>query len=249
MIKVGSPYFGEVNEVFDFSFTTPSYSSWQVLGGYDGYLYAVYFAASSTPKTVDIRVRKVKISDTSFQEEEEQKFSIENIMPKPSRASNEGKLNRYSAISKGYLYIVRYDNKALYKINLSNVADVDEIKFEDREILYIIPRYNGGLLVQFKWGTANSSGNIVSAYGFGTVYPDNQYLCSEESLSTSERDCCSYIGIEEENLYMSSFYYNGSYYPVYGIVTNYLGTICNLSSPVVKTSEQSMKITYTLTDV
>ena len=35
----------------------------------------------------------------------------------------------------------------------------------------------------------------------------------------------------------------------YAYVRNYLGTICNLSSPVVKTSAQSMKITYTLTDV
>jgi hypothetical protein len=31
-------------------------------------------------------------------------------------------------------------------------------------------------------------------------------------------------------------------------VPNYLGTICNLSNPVVKTAAASLKVIYTLTD-
>jgi hypothetical protein len=42
---------------------------------------------------------------------------------------------------------------------------------------------------------------------------------------------------------------DGSYYSYGTLVNNYLGTICNLSSPVVKNAASSMKVIYTLTDV
>ena len=32
------------------------------------------------------------------------------------------------------------------------------------------------------------------------------------------------------------------------IIGNYLGTICNLGTPVVKNASQTLKVTYTLTD-
>ena len=250
VIRVGSPYFEETKEIFDFAFANPTYSSWQISDGYDGYLYAVYFIGSDTPKTINIRVRKVKIADSSFREESEQSFSVDNIMPCSSRisTSSNARFNRLCAISKGYLYVIRIDKKAVYKIDLSNIADVKEIEFEDKEIVYINPRYSGGIFAQFKWKTIGSSGKIEDAYGFGTVYPDGKYLCTEKPLSTSERYSCDHVGTEGDNLCMNSTY-NGAERIAYGYFANYLGTICNLSSPVVKTSEQSMKITYTLTDV
>ena len=56
-----------------------------------------------------------------------------------------------------------------------------------------------------------------------------------------------YIRILEGDILNMAKTYRTSFYYSYSRL--YLGTICNLSSPVVKTSAQSMKITYTLTDV
>lgn len=257
IIRTNSPILGSLTEVFDFNFTNPSYSGWTVSNGHDGYLYAIYMKSNSTPMTATIQIRKVKISDFSFQEEQKQEIVIDDLTSYSSGSNRAWRavFDSYCAVCKGYLYIVSYDYKKVYKIDLSNVVDRKEFVFEDCTVEKICPKYNGGLSAIFKHQEKNSSGANVTYYRTGLIYPDGEYREDEYSISSSScKYNAYYAGSEGENLFIArgyndsrSEYSESSTYFAYA--TNYLGTICNLSSPVVKTSEQSMKITYTLTDI
>ena len=257
IIRASSPKLSELTEVFDFNFPKPGYSSWQIADGYDGYLYAIYFNASSTPATIPVQIRKVKISDFSFQEEQKLEVAIEDISARStgSRYAWSSVFNGYCTVCKGYLYIVSYDYKKIYEINLSNVVDKKEFVFEDCMVEGICPKYNGGLAAIFKHQGMSSSGKKVDYYRTGLVYQDGEYR--EDEFSTTSTNCkynAYYAGVEGDNLFVARGHNTINYSydtsdTYFTYATNYLGTICNLSSPVTKTPEQTMKITYTLTDV
>ena len=103
LIRVNSPDFGEEKVVFDFEFTNPSYSYWVVMNGYDGYVYAINCEGHSNEKDTPIRIRRVKISDYSFDEEPELVFTVEKVTCQSARALSHY-LDSYFAVSKGYLY-------------------------------------------------------------------------------------------------------------------------------------------------
>lgn len=244
IIRVNSPDFGEEKVVFDFEFTNPSYSYWTVINGYDGYIYAIYCRGNSEPKDTTVRVRRVKISDYSFTEESEIVFTLEKITCQSTGALNFYLDSRY-AVSKGYLYVGSYDYKSLYKVNLSNTADVKALTFDDARVTYIYPKFNGGLYARFEWDGLSTTGSKTTFYSPGWIYPDDKYRYKED-YTQSMYNTYYYTALEGEKLNIFPTQANSLYY---AYVRNYLGTICNLSSPVVKTSAQSMKITYTLTDV
>lgn len=247
IITAGSPHLGSEEEVFDFAFTDPSVNSWSVVNGYDGYVYAINMKSLSSKGTVNVRIRKVKIDDGSFKEEAEQTFPVANVTSSgSSRISNYG--NAYTVICRGYLYFVSYDNTTIYQVNLANTVDVKEFKFGEKKVPYIFPAYNGGLVGLFSWSIKTSTGASQTIYTPGYIYPDGKYCCREESTGSSS-DLYDYISYETDQLKrIMSCTSNGNYMYL-ALASNYLGTICNLSSPVIKTSAQSMKITYTLTDV
>lgn len=248
MIRANSPSFGSLELVFDFAFpSNKTYSSWTVCNGYDGYLYAIYCKGQVSVGTEAIEIRKVKISDSSFAEENIT-FSIDNVMLAGSSIpSNCTVFDTYCTISKGFLYALERYRKELYKIDLSNTVDVKSFTFDKYTIECICPMFNGGIFSNFKWSETNSSsGKLETKYSPGVIYSDGEYRCIEKS-STNARNS-SYMAVEADNL-MTGYCNVGSGSVSLCHVENYLGTICNLSSPVTKTSEQTMKITYTLTDV
>lgn len=108
--------------------------------------------------------------------------------------------------------------------------------------------YNGGKSI------ALSSRNYLHA-GSVFIKPDNsvisrhssKYFFNEISSSNSEIAFVSPNGIVLVLAYSYS-YGNYSAWVQMGVVNEYLATINNLDTPVIKTSEQSMKITYTITE-
>nr|DAH30410.1 MAG TPA: hypothetical protein [Bacteriophage sp.] len=107
--------------------------------------------------------------------------------------------------------------------------------------------YNGGRSI------ALSSRNYLHA---GTVFikSDNSVVSRHSSdyffneiSSNNEKAFVSPNGIV---LVLGNSYAYGNYsaWVQMGVINEYLATINNLDSPVVKTSEQSMKITYTITE-
>lgn len=225
---------GTKQEIFDFSFVNPGYQRWQISNGYDGYLYAIYVPSSSSGTEEPVRIRKIRISDYTFLEEEGQSIILNNMPLKGSTYDSDPRyLVFYNtcAISKGYLYVLSYDQKKVFRINLSNTVEQKEFTFDDYMIKRIAPKYNGGIYALFSKGDKKDT--------VGIVYPDGEYRHDEKNQNLDNP--WQYASTEGDNLM--------SLISDIGHSFEYLGTICNLSSPVVKTSEQSMKITYTLTDV
>lgn len=240
------PYFSEEVLVKVIEFKDVKYNYWSLFNGYDGYMYLVYSTGHSSKQTITIRIRKFKIDDFSFEEQNEHSFSIENVTNNSTTYAGTS-LNDYWSICKGYLYFMSYDDKTVYKVNLSNVVDIKEITFEeDMKCIRLYPRYNGGLYAQVSWPGISSTGSKQTYYSLAILYPDGKLRYKQESTSNGSYDMNGYCGLEGDNLFLCRF--NQSYiYP--GKTRMYLGTICNLATPVVKTSAQSMKVTYTLTDV
>ena len=244
IVKAYTPYLGEETQVFDFAFKDPeNYYYWAVADGYDGYLYAVYVPNVTKQGAVSIRIRKFKISDFSFQEEAEQIIAIPNVTAKSTGGTDYyEELN--AVVSDGYLYFISYDEHTLYKVNLSNTVDVKEINFGGIRCRKIYPIRGGGVFATFEWTGTTSSGSTTTYGSPGIVYSDGKYRLNEESTSSIGYPSY-YITHETEKLQRFRM---SNQSLCYSFACNYLGTICNLSSPVVKTSAQSMKVTYTLTD-
>lgn len=153
--------------------------------------------------------------------------------------------NRYSIVHKGYVYLQSSSsNYTIYKMELGNSPNV--VQLEGTTSSYRcqpLIAYNGRIY----WQYASSSGN--------------RRVYTTDEVTNKVRFC--------GNQYLYCFYYSSSYYnpamtPVlnhpmyyyiscstYGqdgfyMLTNYLATINNLSEPVTKTADKTMKITYTI---
>lgn len=245
IIRASTANYGGEMLVKDLAFSNPNYNYWSISNGYDGYLYAIYAPRHTQKETATFQIRKFRISDFSFEEEPEQRFSVDNLMPQATESPTYT-LNNYYAVSHGVLYVNKYGNRAVYRINLSNTVDVREFTFDNLYVYSMYPMYNGGVLLWFGWAAITTSGQSTSYYSLGFLYPDGQYRYNHNATMTYTNYLHSYIGVEGDNLYMTRVENNKYLY--FGYCRSYLGTICNLASPIVKTSAQSMKVTYTLTD-
>lgn len=151
------------------------------------------------------------------------------------------------AYSNGYLFWVAYDRKSVYKINLSNVADVKKIEADF--VFYDAYTYN------------RSATNIITSMPSGVIFGNGFYISNDKIYKTDiyGQGQGNYLNLYGGTLcgtYLHS--YNSYNYNGYdgwcvedntSLIPQYLATINNLSSPVTKTADKTMKITYTLTEV
>lgn len=150
------------------------------------------------------------------------------------------------AQSNGYMFWVSYDRKSVYKINLTNVADVKSIPAG-----FTIGGYDEG----------SPSRDVLTSIPSGVILGTNFYISNDTIHKTITYGDCQG---NNYNLYGGVLY--GPYLRGYGyiyrpygdpanskfsvsLIPQYLATINNLSSPVTKTADKTMKITYTLTEV
>ena len=159
-------------------------------------------------------------------------------------------LNDYHRIVDGYYYVVSYDRHSIYKIDIDNTTDIRQITLP--EGYYV----NGGNY----WRTPSKTGvffftvftdrtegqQTVRYYYSAILYPDytivldgasGTYLMDNVRLPFA--DGYAFGGIPGDDHGQSL---EGRY------LSNYLGTIANLQSPVTKNASQTLKITYTLVD-
>ena len=145
--------------------------------------------------------------------------------------SNTGSYNRFAVTENYYWRSGGSSSTKVYRITKTNLADITEYTVQDSGATPLAV-YGNDVVVTGKSGYFDTQ-NIL--------YPDGTIVRKTG----------------QNNVYYS----NGSPYDV-GLFTggrsssanelrlrcNYLGTIANLDSPVTKTSSQTMKITYTLTE-
>ena len=170
--------------------------------------------------------------DVSTGEYTEGVWSVSALLKESTRAV---------AYSNGYLFWMAYDRKSIYKINLSNVADVKQIAAEN-EIVY------------------TDSANTLTSLPSGVILGQKFYI-SDDKINYSDvygdgqgNQLNGYGGGVLVGPYLFGYSSFDDYYNYYigsctSLIPQYLATINNLSSPVTKTADKTMKITYTLTEV
>ena len=157
-------------------------------------------------------------------------------------------------VHKGILYRISSNRKLIYKIPLDNPASYTPIRvFADNdqdfiEDIAMCMTHEGGVLIECYHYTATGYNRRN-----GIVYPDGTVVLPEYSYEGTY------------NNHNGDYKYSGYYYTTDDDLTiwgywdgeqitrmwaaNYLGTINNLASEVVKTPAETMKIVYTLTDI
>ena len=218
---------------------------------------------------------KIKIDDLTFEEGnwsiDAQLYAMGNHTTDPStrdtykycEASN-------SVIADGYLCCFDYNCTGIYKINLSNVTDAKFIEHPDKQVA-VYSRNSSNSNVAYYHGVANLklAGNKVCNWS-GWINGDtfvkiNGYAKHGANTSSELSDgwlkavvsqgypFCNSAGQYGVNIGAFLLMYDAEGYsttaPVYAnllLISPYLATINNLPTPVQKTADKTMKITYIL---
>ncbi len=242
LVKVNDPYYGFTTSDADELVCTIGLSKgssgyWEANNGYDGYMYVSYTGGNYNGDAT-VYYRRYRINDYSFAEEEERSFTLRNVQ---LYSTNWGNSSHQTIVAcKGYLYLRSYTGQYFYIISVSNHEDIRRVDFEDsRYYTNIYPRYHGGINLTLQ-EPFNGSTRQAVIY----LMPDGSYFNDHQCRGMNG------TGILETDRLTCFRYYTGSGAHLNLSLTPwYLGSICNLSSPVVKTPSTDMKITYTLTDV
>ena len=140
----------------------------------------------------------------------------------------------------GYIYMMPYSGTYnIYREEIGNAANVQKIDVAVRQSW---PIFAKDKRVYFANPTSYSPSwglYIVETDSFTLKYPEAKYL-----YDSSGRQFVPVKGVP-----MTYFMSCGTSDGVFGIRTDYLATINNLDSPVVKTADKTMKVTYTLSEV
>lgn len=205
--------------------------------GEDGYWYGFANEENSSGNATVLWV-KISKTDYSFTEGE---WTFANTKLKyigNTQYNSYPCCDNNAVIRGGYLYILSYDNKGIYKINLANSADVSLISF--------------GFTATYKpLGDSGSCEYYLTKVG-DLIIGYNFYIDVNDKVTKTAG------GVRCENMGTQLFRYKhfvtcfcssyGSEYQRWYILTPYLASINNLSSAVIKNTDKTMKITYTLTE-
>ena len=199
----------------------------EFLDGQDGYWYGFSNEENSSG---DATMLWVKISKTDYSIEEGS-WTLSNayLMAVGERATDSSYPERICncCMRNGYLYVPAYNKKGIYKINVSNSADVTLIPFGFTSELYL-----------------TLIGDLI-------IGADYQITADDTVIKTKGNERLNHAATPLFQYKHFLLGWGGSYgneYRTMYLLTPYLATINNLSSAVVKTTDKTMKITYTLTE-
>lgn len=140
---------------------------------------------------------------------------------------------------RGYLYFQNYGYGVkfyIYRQEIGNSANIQKIDVEVRQSEPVMAR-NGRLYFE----CASSYSGSYCCYIINT---DNFTMRYPETYEVFDANDRQYVPVIR---YPLTYYLTcGSSNGIFAIRTDYLATINNLSSPVVKTADKTMKVTYTL---
>lgn len=206
--------------------------------GKDGYWYGFSNQGNSSGNAAMVWV---KISKTDYSMTEGQ-WTLANakLMDIGERDTDTTYPERTvkGCLRNGYLYVLAYNKKGIYKINVSNSADVALIEFGFTS----------------KWKPLCETGSCevyMTLVGDIIVAGDFQVLTDDTIVHTQGsfrlNDAATPLFQYKHFLLGWGGSYGNEYRIMY-LLTPYLASINNLSSAVVKTVDKTMKITYTLTE-
>lgn len=210
----------------------------EFMDGHDGNWYGFSNEGNSSGNAVMVWT-KISKSDYSMTEGQ---WTLTNakLMSVGERdgSSNYPERTIRCCVRNGYLYVPAYNKNGIYKINLSNSADVTLIDFGFTS----------------KWKPLCEAGTCevyMTLIGDIIIAGDFQVLANDTIVHTQGsarlNDSATPLFQYKEFLVGWGGSYGNEYRNIY-LLTPYLASINNLSSAVVKTVDKTMKITYTLTE-
>lgn len=198
-----------------------------IKNAYDGYAYIVHSDGNDSGDG-HFTYQRIKLSDYSFDVEDPVKVTL------PDTSVN-GSI-KGAAICRGKCFIVGKDTRYIYIVDLANTAD---IKTADLGEGWWINMSNATTkFITDPGGTVRIRVFDGENTGYAIIYPDGEVIKNAMTGSLTGEECY-------ETVTDSLVAHLGTYSCT---IKNYLGTICNLITPITKTAETSMKIIYTLTD-
>lgn len=211
-----------------------------IMNGYDGYAYIVY-ADQNTSGDGSFTYYKLKLSDYSFELSEPVTVTVSSV-------SLYGGMNG-AIINNGKCILKGYNRRWIYIVDLENPVIVRSVDLGEGYWCMdnAFTNFRNGV-VKF---TMVSNGASESRYYWydALLYTDGWVVAN----APYREDTSSYDYYNSPHMLITDtlmVYGNKATRRAYGyMLANYLATICNLSSAIVKTAASSMKVTYTLTNV
>lgn len=196
----------------------------------DNCLYIVSSAAYFLEANATFVVTKVRFSDWKVTQ-----YTMTNTTPE--RISFNGMRSSY--VHRGYIVLRGYSNSNhIYKMEIGNSANVELLKL------------TGFTSITGVFALGINGRIYIEGYSNGTYYlyvvnlDTNEILKVEASriIDSNGHYPCYTPVLNEPMLWYASY---GSWSTIgYMILGNYLATINNLSEPVTKTADKTMKVTY-----
>ena len=202
------------------------------IDGFDGYYYYIYVQSYNAQYIARMSKDTLQI-DTSYG------LTEINLELDSSTYTERQYISKYCAIANGYLYTPGGYNVNYQKVNLSDLSEIVKITGSDKLSI---------------GSECASDGKMI--YTFGNVlFPDDTYI--HYCYGSDYLQYSFWAGVERDDyqpkIIMSKYgdclYVDSSRYQViFGYCMNNLCTINNLETPVTKTADKTMKITYTITE-
>lgn len=230
---------------------------WQYAGNGNFFGAVILADNSDSHSALSVRVAKIHTDDwEAFTYTAAQDISLDGVTARKTLITDT-QFNRQPPVVSGHhIYIQSYEESSghstkMFIADLDNLSDIKETSLITENTGGSAP--SGGSLTDIRQNYPSYNGtadyfektNELNYYRV-RVYPDalNMKSCTVKNVKHVIR------GLAAKNMPINAHYSRGagSNWGVY-MQTGYLGTICNLSSPIEKTSAQTMKVTYTLTDV
>lgn len=247
-------------------YSTSSYNYSTLIDGGDDYIWGFQHegnAAGNSSGNATVLWVKIRKSDWSY---EEGKWSIPATLYPFGKYYASAQISaaqtnvNYSIINDGVLYAIKYASNAkmsgVYMIPLSNPTDITLIESDVGAQDFSPETANGN----FSYRIATAVNNIAGVVSYRYFYVEGKKLKYKKSgaLTTYNRtQGLSYINKPglQAGPYLLGFgfgyytyggKYNTRYSPAVYIPACYLATVNNLETPVTKTADKTMKITYIL---
>lgn len=231
---------------------------WQYAGNGDFYGAEILADNNDPEQDLTVRVAKIHTDDwENFTYTPAEDIVLEGVTGRKTYTLNGSNLYIHAqppVVSGHHIFIREYKQQAgaqtiVYIADLTNTADVIATTFTKGQIEYGI----GSLAAPWDYRTDYPAPGGAADFWYK---PASQYRRVRIYNDGVMRDSCTETarlvmrGLAAKNAPINAHYgvSTGSNWGVY-LQTNYLGTICNLTTPIEKTAASTMKITYTLTDV
>lgn len=218
-----------------------------ILDGFDGYYYYVEHPNNN-------KLKLARISKTNFTYDST--YGLKDITYKSNLlyTIQTDDISTADKIANGYLYTRANDkSSALYKIKLSDPAKYTDITipnnyYDSNYSVYVVS--NGKCI--YVCGNIIFPDDSIRHYNYNDFNASNDnpnkkyyFVCAS---SMGYGDCILISPDSSKFVTIPKSYYDNYIRIGIGYFFNSLSTINNLSSPVVKTADKTMKITYTITE-